>query len=149
MPKAEALAYSEFPDEGQLPLYSSSAGGGSAPPGGGLHRHPGSCLNRLARRLSSPRQFGGHRPMAGEGAAAAAGAGDALLAVGHASPVSSASSAALSSHCAAGIEKAGGRRGKRGMGAEDLSSQLQKRMRMQDGGGGGPYSPGGLAAMSP
>lgn len=67
LPKAEALAYSEFPDEGQLPLYSSSLAAAQHCGGGGglvaaAHR-PGSCL-RLARRLSSPRQFG-HRPMAG------------------------------------------------------------------------------------
>lgn len=110
--KAEALAYSEFPDEGQLPLYGSAAAAaaGLAP----HHRRPGSCLNRLARRLSSPRQFGGHRPMAG-------------------------------------VEKASARRGKRaGGGGDDISAQLQKKMRVGEGGGGGaPYSPGGLAAMSP
>lgn len=79
--KAEALAYSEFPDEGQLPLYSSSLAAAQHRGGGGLvaaaHHRPGSCL-RIARRLSSPRQFG-HRPMAGAcgrgGSGGAAGAG--------------------------------------------------------------------------
>lgn len=59
-----------------------------------------------------------------------------------------------------GIEKAGsGRRSKRSV-AEDMSSQLQKKMRMQDGsssmGGGAACGDGGsglfgsgLAAMSP
>lgn len=68
MPRAEALAYSEFPDEGQLPRYASHhaalLGGGAAAggrPGSACHAHHG--LNRL-RRHSSPRQFG-HRPMAG------------------------------------------------------------------------------------
>lgn len=60
LPKAEALAYSEFPDEGHLANLHSGRGGGGAPHHrllASAHR-PASCLTRL-RRHSSPRQFSG------------------------------------------------------------------------------------------
>lgn len=61
LPKAEALAYSDFPDEGQLPLYGGAAAAAGLAGGGAQHMHPHQCpparLNRL-RRHSSPRQFG-------------------------------------------------------------------------------------------
>lgn len=56
LPRAEALAFSEFPDEGQLPLYAAGAGA--------AHRR-GPCL----RRHSSPRQFGTRMSGASSGAA--------------------------------------------------------------------------------
>ncbi|KAL4440006.1 hypothetical protein ABPG75_003007 [Micractinium tetrahymenae] len=56
--RAEALAYREFPDEGQLPLYSGSAAAAALAGGGGAHHTcPPTRLGRL-RRHSSPRQFG-------------------------------------------------------------------------------------------
>ena len=163
--KAEALAYSEFPDEGQLPLYSSSLAAAQHRSGGGImaagHR-PGSCL-RNARRLSSPRQFG-HRPMAGAVAGRwglntsgrAAAASDlapqqaSATRVGAMRPWLHHLPPSDSPPCA-GIEKASGRRvsSKRSGSGEDIVQQMQKKMRMQDGGGGGPFGGGGLQAMSP
>lgn len=68
--RAEALAYSEFPDEGQLPLYHSGATGpsGRPLPAG---RPSSGCRTRL-RRHSSPRQYGGLMPGAEKGAACSA-----------------------------------------------------------------------------
>ncbi|KAI3431688.1 hypothetical protein D9Q98_004734 [Chlorella vulgaris] len=90
--QAEALAYSEFPDEAQLGLLHSSSSGS-----GFTAQRPTSCLARL-RRLSSPRQFGGRM---------------------------------------SGIEKASGRRSKRGMADAELSTCLAKKMRVQEDSGDG------------
>lgn len=68
LPKAEALAYSEFPDEGHLANLHSGRGGGGAPHHrllASAHR-PASCLTRL-RRHSSPRQFSGRMSGGGGG----------------------------------------------------------------------------------
>lgn len=117
--KAEALAYSEFPDEGQLPLYSSSLAAAQHRGGGGLvaaaHHRPGSCL-RIARRLSSPRQFG-HRPMAGIEKASA--------------------------------RRLGGKRSSGSSEDIMQQMQKKMRMQDGGGGGGGPFGGGGLQAMSP
>lgn len=178
--KAEALAYSEFPDEGQLPLYSSSLAAAQHRGGGGLvaaaHHRPGSCL-RIARRLSSPRQFS-HRPMAGACGRHLGHSGGAYLGQGGWLHAAGAGWRGVKGQCccmlyphhlllmpsqlhptptltrfAAGIEKASVRRlgGKRSSGNnEDIVQQMQKKMRMQDGGSGaGPFGGGGLQAMSP
>lgn len=57
VPRAEALAYREFPDEGQLPLYGGFPAAAALAAGGGAHHAcPPTRLARL-RRHSSPRQF--------------------------------------------------------------------------------------------
>lgn len=57
VPRAEALAFSEFPDEGQLPLYGGSPAAAALTAAGGAHHTcPPARLSRL-RRHSSPRQF--------------------------------------------------------------------------------------------